>query len=198
MREPLENKLEGTNAPFTSDKLNELYWEKQMNTTEIAAYYTAFRTDGLRIRQSTVCKWLRKSNIRVRTMSEATALSLKNPSSAQKSHRLIFQEKSSNAARTSAKQKNAASKSIRKATRQAAKNKLARRITGTCDNGCKKTYNRTPSVYALTQHHFCSRACAASFRERERRLFNSTLRTATEQYEYQLKKDYRLTALKEK
>ena len=198
MREPLENRLEGTNAPFTSDKLNELYWEKQMNTTEIAAYCTAFRTDGLRTRQSTVCKWLRKSNIRVRTRGEATALSLKNPSSAQKSKMLNFQEKSSNAPRTSAKQKNAASKNIKKAVKQLLKNRLARRITGTCDNGCGKTYNKKPCEYAIAQNHFCGRACASTYRERERRLFNSTLRTATEQHEYQLKKDYRLTALKEK
>ena len=189
MREPLENRLEGTSAPFTSDKLNELYWEKGMSANEIAAYCTAFQTGGLKTHTVTVCIWLRKSNIRVRTKGEARALSYKNPSSAQKSHMLKLHEKSSKAPRTSAKQKNATSKNVRKAIKQRVKNNLARRITGLCENGCGKTYNKKPSKYALTQHHFCGHSCAATYRHRERRLFNSTLRTATEQHEYQLKKD---------
>ena len=169
-----------------------------MSANEIAAYCTAFRTDGLSTKQSTVCEWLRKSNIRVRTMSEAIALSHCTPSLARKEQYKKLRISGNEAPRTSAKHKIAVCKNLKKATRQAAKNKLARRITGLCENSCGKTYNKKPSKYALTQHHFCGHSCAATYRHRERRLFNSTLRTATEQHEYQLKKDYRLTALKEK
>ena len=200
MREPLENRLEGTSAPFTSDKLNELYWEKQMSAPEIAAYVNRLRDSGHeeacgslyrggQCCNSIINRWLKKSNIPTRNRSESKKLLLLHPSEAQKRTWEKAVVAMREAAMCSEKQKNQARKHIKKIQRIGAAIKRQSRIWCQCDNGCGKEFWRKPSSYQRHPNHFCSLDCLAKYKSRNASLFNFTLRTATEQHEYQLKKD---------